>query len=236
MNIMKPIASFFILLCSTYSLSQEINQLDSNGLRQGAWKKNFKSSKSIRYEGQFEHGKEVGLFKFYKYVDEQSILSATKKFNDSNNIAEVRFYSSKGKLISEGTMKGKTFIGPWKYYHKNSDNLMRIEQYGNEGLQQGELLVYFENGTEAERSLYKDGKLYGKSYLYNENGIKIKEFYYSNDVLNGPSKFYTTSGQILIEGSYKNGKKHGIWKYYEKGKLKEEKDFTRRSKNPYKKE
>ncbi len=235
MNIMKLIASFFILLCSTYSLSQEINQLDSNGLRQGAWKKNFKGSKSIRYEGQFKHGKEVGLFKFYKYVDEQSVLSATKKFNDSNNVAEVRFYSSKGKLISEGTMKGKTFIGPWKYYHKNSDNVMRIEQYDDEGLQQGELLVYYENGNLAEKSNYKNGKLEGKSILYSEKGIKIKEFIYRDNILDGPSKYHSNKGLLIIEGNYRNGKKHGIWKYYEKGELKEEKDFTRRSKNPYKK-
>ncbi len=236
MNIMKLIASFFILLCSTYSLSQEINQLDSDSLRHGIWKKNFSGTKSIRYEGQFEHGKEVGLFKFYKYVDEQSVLTATKKFNDSNNIAEVRFYSSKGKLISEGNMNGKIYIGSWKYYHKNSDNLMRMEQYDNEGLQQEELLVYYDNGNLAEKSNFKNGKLEGKSILYSEKGIKIKEFIYRDKVLDGPSKYYSNKGLLIIEGNYRNGKKHGIWKYYEDGKLTNEKDFTRRSKNPYKKQ
>ncbi len=236
MNIMKLIASFFILLCSTYSLSQEINELDSDGLRQGTWKKNFNGTKSVRYEGQFKHGKEVGVFKFYKYVDEQSVLSATKKFNDSNNIAEVRFFSSKSKLISEGNMNGKIYIGSWKYYHKNSDNLMRMEQYDNEGLQQGDLLVYYENGNLAEKSNYKNGKLEGKSILYSEKGIKIKEFIYRDNILDGSSKYYSNKGQLIIEGNYRTGKKHGIWKYYEKGELKEEKDFTRRSKNPYKKQ
>ena len=235
MNIMKLIVSFFIVLCSNYGLSQEINKFDSNGLRHGIWKKNFSGTKSIRYEGQFKHGKEVGIFNFYKYVDEQSVLSATKKFNDSNDIAEVRFYSSKGKLISEGSMNGKIYIGSWKYYHKNSDNLMRMEQYDNEGLQQGELLVYYDNGNLAEKSNYKKGKLEGKSILYSEKGIKIKEFIYRDNVLDGLSKYYSNKDILIIEGKYRNGKKHGIWKYFEKGKLKEEKDFTRRSKNPYKK-
>ena len=61
MNIMKLIVSFFIVLCSNYGLSQEINKFDSNGLRHGIWKKNFSGTKSIRYEGQFKHGKEVGI-------------------------------------------------------------------------------------------------------------------------------------------------------------------------------
>ena len=46
---------------------------------------------------------------------------------------------------------------------------------------------------------------------------------------------YDKGGNLVLEGIYRKDKKHGIWKYYEDGKLKEEKDFTVRSKNPYKK-
>ncbi len=232
---MKDFIKILLLLIYSTSFCQVVNQFDQDGLRHGIWKKTFEGTNAIRYEGQFNHGKETGLFKFYKYIDNKSVLSATKQFNTEDDIAEVKFFSTKGKLISNGSMKGKNFIGVWTYYHKNSDAILRTEQYDNEGLQQGELLVYYENGTVAERSLYKNGKPDGKSFMYNEDGIIIKEFTYTDNVLNGPSKFYTSSGQLLIEGSYRNGKKHGIWKYYEEGILKEEKDFTRRSKNPYKK-
>ncbi len=216
--------------------SQEDNQFDTNGKRHGVWKKTFEGTKAVRYEGQFNHGKEVGLFKFYKYVSKKSVLSATKQFNDTNNIADVKFLTSKGKVISEGQMDGKKYIGEWKYYHKNSKQLLRTEHYDKAGLQQGDLLVYYEDGTVAERSNYKDGKLEGKSIWYNEKGIPVKEFIFINDELSGLSKYYTNDGELLIEGVYRNGKKHGIWKYYENGKLKEEKDFTKRSKNPYKKQ
>ncbi len=231
---MKLLLSFLLLIVSSFSFSQDINKYDSNGNRHGIWQKNFEGTKAIRYEGEFKHGKEVGLFKFYKYIDEKSVLSATKQFNDSNDIAEVKFYSSQGQVISKGKMIGKKFVGPWIYFHKNSENIMRIEEYDNLGLQQGELRVYFENGELAEKSNYLNDNLEGKSYWYNENGIKIKEFTYRNNELHGPSKYYSNSGELLIEGSYKNAKKHGIWKYYENGELKETKDFTRRSKNPYK--
>ena len=216
--------------------SQDINLLDSNGKRHGIWKKNFEGTKAVRYEGQFNHGKEVGLFKFYKYVNKKSALSATKQFNETNSFADVKFLTSKGKVISEGQMDGKKYIGEWKYYHKNSNQLLRIEQYDSNGLQQGGLLIYFENGTLAEKSFYKDNKLDGKSLWYNEKGIVVKEFIYKNDELHGLSKYYSNEGDLIVEGLYKNNKKHGIWKYYQNGKLKEKKDFTRRSKNPYKKQ
>lgn len=215
--------------------SQDINQFDSNGKRHGAWKKMFDGTKAVRYEGQFNHGKEIGLFKFYKYVKKESVLSAIKQFNDTNNKADVKFFTSTGKVISEGQMLGKKYIGEWKYYHKNSNKLLRTEQYDNNGLQQGELLVYYKNGTIAERTIYKDGKLNGLSIWYNEKGVPVKEFVFENDELHGLSKYFSNEGELLIEGAYRRGKKHGIWKYYENGQLKEEKDFTRRSKNPYKK-
>ena len=233
---MKNTILFLLLIVSSIVYSQEINQFDANGKRHGIWEKTFEGSKAVRYEGQFNHGKEVGLFKFYKYIDQKSVLSATKKFNETNYLADVKFFTSKGKVISEGQMDGKKYIGIWNYYHKNSKQLLRTEQYDKNGLQQGELLVYFENGTIAERSNYKDGKLEGKSVWYNEKGIAVKEFIFENDELHGLSKYYSNEGELLIEGVYRSGKKHGIWKYYENGKLKEEKDFTRRSKNPYKKQ
>jgi antitoxin component YwqK of YwqJK toxin-antitoxin module len=224
----------FIFIC-TLVFAQDINQNDSDGLRHGIWRKNFEGTKAVRYKGQFKHGKEIGLFKFYKYIDKKSVLSASKQFNDSNDIAEVKFYSSKGQVISKGKMIGKKFVGPWIYFHENSENVMRIEEYDILGLQQGELLVYFENGELAEKSNYLNDNLEGNSFWYNENGIKIKEFTYRNNELHGPSKYYSNSGQLLVEGYYRNGRKHGIWIYYENGKLIKKKDFTRRSKNPYKK-
>ncbi len=230
---MRNTILFILLVMSNMVFSQDINEFDDNGKRHGVWKKTFEGTKAVRYEGQFNHGKEIGLFKFYKYVNKKSALSATKQFNETNNIANVKFFTSKGKVISEGQMDGKKYIGPWKYYHKNSKQLLRTEQYDNNGLQQGELLVYYEDGTIAERSNYKDDMLEGKSVWYNEKGVPVKEFVFENDELHGHSKYFSNEGELLIEGLYKKGKKHGIWKYYQNGKLVKEKDFTRRSKNPY---
>lgn len=214
------------LFISSLTVAQPINQFDENGKRHGNWAKTFENTKVLRYEGEFFHGKEIGEFKFYKNVKDKAVLSATRLFNKENNITKVKFFTSKGKLISEGKMDGKTYIGTWKYYQKNSDNLLILESFNNLGQLDGERFVYYENGQIAEKQNYKDGKLYGVSKWYSEKNVVLKEFIYVDGELHGPSKYFNPKGELLVEGQYKRGKKDGIWKYYENGKLIQEKDFT----------
>tara|TARA_R110002096_G_scaffold147031_2_gene306460 strand:- start:14388 stop:15095 length:708 start_codon:yes stop_codon:yes gene_type:complete len=219
--------SIFLFFLNSISIfAQDINQFDANGKRHGIWKKTFDKTNVLRYEGAFLNGKEIGLFKFYKNIKNKAILTASKQFNKNNNIAEVKFYTPKGKVISEGQMDGKTYIGTWKYYQKNSEQLLILEHFDNSGNLNGERFVYYENGQIAEKQNYKEGKLDGISLWYSETGSVLKEFVYVNGELHGLSKFYNPKGMLLVEGNYKRGKKDGIWKYYENGKLKEEKDFT----------
>lgn len=224
---MKMRYSFiFFLMFSSLLFAQSINQFDANGKRDGIWKKNFESTKVLRYEGQFNHGKEIGLFKFYKHYKNKAILSATKLFNETNNIVEVTFLASNGKVISEGKMDGKTYIGTWKYYQKNSEQLLTIENYNDKGELIGERLVYYPSGQLAEKKTYSNGKLQGESFSLSERNVVLKTYIYENGELHGAAKFYNPKGELLTEGQYKRDKKHGVWKYYENGELVKEKDFT----------
>ena len=232
---MKHLVLVVMIMMSGTLLAQTLNGLDSNGKRHGKWKKNFEGTQVVRYEGEFDHGKEIGLFKFYKNIKGKSVLTATRQFNNNDDLAQVTFYASNGKVISEGLMRGRTYIGPWKYYHNNSKQLMTLEHYDNGGKLEGEKFVYYPNGQIAEKSFFKDNKLDGKALWYTEEGVLIKKYQYNMGILDGEAKFYDKSGTLVAEGVYQNDKKHGIWKYYENGELKEEKDFTVRSKNPYKK-
>jgi antitoxin component YwqK of YwqJK toxin-antitoxin module len=223
---MKKIFVVLFLLVGALVSSQTINQLDAEGNRHGIWKKYFDGTSVLRYEGEFNHGKEIGVFKYYKNVDKKASLAATKKFNETNNKTYVTFFTSKGKVVSEGEMDGKLYIGEWKYYQKNSNKLLTLENYDNEGLLDGDRFVYYENGQMAEKQFYIHGKLEGSSIWYSEKNVVLKEFNYVNGELHGLSKFYNPKGELILEGNYKRGKKDGIWKTYEKGKLIEEKDFT----------
>ncbi|KAB1067114.1 toxin-antitoxin system YwqK family antitoxin [Tamlana haliotis] len=224
---MKRIIGLLLVLMISYpTFAQEINQLDAEGKRHGVWKKNFEGTDILRYEGQFKHGKEVGLFKFYKNYKNKAILSATKQFNNSTSIAEVKFLASNGKVISEGKMDGKLHIGTWKYYQKNSEDILILEHYNNSGELTGERLVYYPNGAIAEKNNYINGKLEGTGYSYTENNTMLTKNEYENDVFHGKSEFYNAKGQLVSEGMFKNGKKIGMWKFYENGKLVEEKNFS----------
>ncbi len=223
---MKTTIVTFFMFIAHLVLGQNINQFDANGKRDGVWKKYFDNTKVLRYEGEFSHGKEIGLFKFYKNIDNKASLTATKQFNSTNNKAYVTFYTSMGKVISEGEMDGKTYIGEWKYYQKTSKNLLTLENYDEAGNLDGNRFVYYNNGQIAEKQDYKHGKLNGTSVWYSPNNTVLKEFIYVDGELDGVSKYYDSKGNLIIEGRYKNGKKHGIWNYYEDGKLVEKKDFT----------
>ncbi len=228
------ILNIFLTLILTNVRAQSINQLNDNGERHGVWKKNFEKTDQPKYEGAFENGKEVGTFKFYKLVEGKSKLSATREFlPDSDNI-NVKFFSSKGKLISEGMMKDKIYFGNWVYYQNKSKGILMTENYNDRGILEGEKLVYYENGKVAERAIYVNGAIDGISTWYSEKGTVLKEFTYNNGELHGMAKYYDSDGRMLAEGSYRNDKKYGTWKYYENGEFKEEKDYTINSKNPKK--
>jgi antitoxin component YwqK of YwqJK toxin-antitoxin module len=206
--------------------AQEINQFDADGQRHGKWSKNFEDTDQMRYQGQFDHGKEIGLFNYYKLIGKKSKLAATKEFNANDNTAQVKFLSLGGKIISEGKMTDKLFVGKWVYYHKNSDVIMTIENYNEQGELHGKKQVFYDNAQLAEEIDYVNGKMHGTSKHYAVNGVLVKSYIYENDELHGMSKHYDGNGTILIDGRYKRGKKTGVWNYYSNGKVVKQKDYT----------
>jgi len=52
-----------LLLTSLSLYAQDFNKVDENGKKNGLWKGVYETSKRPRYEGTFEHGKEIGTFK-----------------------------------------------------------------------------------------------------------------------------------------------------------------------------
>lgn len=217
---------FGIFFCSLQAFSQsDINKMDSQGQRHGVWKKTYPGTEQLRYEGVFEHGKEVGDFKFYceECKDQPSVI---KSFNDKSDIANVQYFSLKGKLISEGKMKGKERIGEWLYYHENSNQVMTREHYEN-GKLHGKLITYYPNGQITETTAYKHGLKHGEDKYYSPEGILLKNLFYHNDKLHGEATYFDGYGNVLIKGSYKNGKKHGLWQYYKDGKISLEETFPK---------
>lgn len=208
----------FTITLTRIVAQNEANKLDENGKRHGVWQKNYPNTNQLRYQGQFFHGKEVDTFKYYKLKRNKSVLSAIKVFNRENNVAEVTFMTSKGKVVSQGKMDGKNFIGKWIYYHNKTDSIMIEENYKN-GKLDGNKSIYFINGKLAESVQYNTGKLDGVSKIYSESGKLLQQSLYKNDKLDGKTTYYDVDGNIRAEGSFRANLKTGIWEYYKNGIL-----------------
>jgi antitoxin component YwqK of YwqJK toxin-antitoxin module len=205
-----------LFLVTGAPLAQEgYNQFDENGQRHGLWQKFFEGSDQLRYQGQFEHGKEVGVFKFYcSDCKEQPMV--VKDFGNGNTEARTSYYTAKGKLVSEGLMKGKQRSGEWLFYHEKGQQIMSREHY-KDGVLDGKKITYYPNGTKTEELNYQQGKIQGLAYYYGPNGALLKELNYVDDELHGKALYYDANGNVVIKGNYKRGAKHGLWEYFENG-------------------
>ncbi len=215
-----------IFSCVDAFSQSDINQMDAEGMRHGVWKKTYPETDQLRYEGTFDHGKEVGEFRFF-CEDCKEQPSVIKTFNKKDNIADVKYFTVKGKLVSEGKMKDKDRIGEWVYYHENSKEVMTRENYEN-GKLQGKVITYYPDGNKTEETDYKNGIKDGEDNYYSPDGVLLKKLLYIDDQLQGKAIYYDAYGNVVIEGYYKNGKKHGLWKYYKDGKMTLEETFPKK--------
>ncbi|WP_193703513.1 toxin-antitoxin system YwqK family antitoxin [Tenacibaculum finnmarkense] len=210
----KRIFSITVLLSVFFMTSieaQELNKIDANGNRIGAWKKLYSNGK-VRYTGQFENGKEVGIFKFYSITSSGSPIS-TKTY--VNGTATVKFYTEFGKLKSQGKMIGKKRVGKWVYYFLNGKPVSQ-ENY-KDGKLDGIFKNYYPNGNLTQELHYLKGKKNGISKTFTDSAILIEETLYVNGKLEGKATYYDLKGGIKEEGMYKNGKRVGKWEFYMDG-------------------
>lgn len=208
----------FLLFSTHFIIAQgDFNKVDEKGKKHGAWKGFYADSKRQKYEGTFEHGKEVGLFSFYDDTKAKSII-ATREFNATDNSAYTIFYDQAKNKVSEGKVINKLFDGEWKYYHKASKTIMTVENYKN-GKLEGLRSVYYPSGKIAEETNYKNNVKDGVYKNFSENGIVLEESIYKNNEYNGIAIFKDTQGNMASKGAFINGKKSGIWQFFGNGKL-----------------
>jgi antitoxin component YwqK of YwqJK toxin-antitoxin module len=202
---------------SLAALAQDINKVDEQGNKHGPWKGVHAESKRPRYEGTFEHGKEVGVFKYFDDTKAGTVI-ATREFNPKDNSAYTIFYNQKNKKVSEGKVVNKLHEGVWKYYHLNSDIVMTLENYKN-GKLDGVRKVFYPAGELAEETTYINGIMEGPHKKYAVNGKLLESVTYKKGEIDGIATFYDGNGNIVSKGPFANGVKNGLWEFFEGGKL-----------------
>ncbi len=202
------------VVASFTAFGQKINKLDSQGRRTGIWKKYYENG-DIRYEGEFKNGKEIGTFSFYNQGS--SYPAIVKTFSNTSDTASVKFYN-KTRVKTKGKMVGKKRVGKWIYYFADGQRVFSEENYKN-GLLDGVVKNYYDNGNVTEETFYKEGKKHGTSKIYTEEGILIEDVIYVDGKLNGLGKYYDLKGVIKEKGMYENGARKGKWEYYIDGEV-----------------
>jgi antitoxin component YwqK of YwqJK toxin-antitoxin module len=151
------ILTFIIIITLTGNIlaQDSINRYDKAGKRHGLWIKKYPNG-NIRYKGQFIHGKETGVFRFYS-PDNPKHPIAEKEHSQSEDLIYVTFYQKNGKKESEGKMKGKKRTGKWTYYFADGKTILSTEEY-QEGKLNGIQKTYYRNGKIAKEVHYKNGK------------------------------------------------------------------------------
>jgi len=219
---MKSIISiFFLVLISLNSIAQtDINKLDDKGNKHGKWIGVYPDSKRPRYEGVFNHGKEIGIF---KYLDDTKAITviATRTFKENTTEAYTVFYDQNGFIVSQGNTVNKLKEGEWTFYHYSSKDIMSTEVYLNDKLN-GLKKVFYKSGGLAEEVQYVKDFQNGIYKKYAENDVVLEESNYLNGEYHGKINISDASNISTIQGQYKNGRAVGVWKYFTNNKLEKE--------------
>lgn len=82
------------------------------------------------------------------------------------------------KNIKFNSFEFKNGIAKW--YYKNG-NLMKLQEYKDDSIENGTYLFYYPNGVLEDSSQLSNGKFHGRRYLYFKNGVLQKITTYIND-------------------------------------------------------
>ncbi|WP_269222191.1 hypothetical protein [Flavobacterium sp. IMCC34518] len=224
-----------VSLCFQTAFSQEeTNPLDDKGNKHGVWKGFYQESGRPRYEGTFEHGREIGVFNFFDDTKAKSVI-ATRTFNAKENSCYTIFYDQNKNVVSEGKEVNKWREGPWKYYHKSSKSIMTLENY-KKGKLEGIRTVYYPSGKIVDETIYKNGLKEGVYKKYSEKGIVLESSFFKNGEYEGEAIYKDPNDLVIAKGIFKNGKKVGMWQFFVNGKLTSQENMDKPKKPQFKKD
>lgn len=196
---------FSLTLLSSFA---QVNQKDANGKRHGKWEKFYNNGK-LRYQGQFNHGKETGIFKFYF---ESGDIQAVNHFRGKTGICYSYQFGGDSILAAEGKYVDSKRDSIWTFYDLEG-NIVAKENYKN-GKQHGLTETYFADGKVAEFFNYQNGDRSGEWKQFYENGRPKARGQYVNGSLSGEVMYYHPSGKLSAKGNYIKGLMHGNWYFF----------------------
>src|SRR5687767_2250872 len=128
-------------------LTDSINAMDNNGLKQGRWVINNKNHKLANCpdaakveEGEYKDNKKVGTWKAY-YCNGK--VKNELIYVNGRPSGFARFYYENGVLEEEGMWENNRWVGQYKRYHENGQ-LSQEFKYNASGTREGTQKYYYE--------------------------------------------------------------------------------------------
>ncbi len=154
--------------------------------------------------------------KITEYYSQDSLIS--KKYVDGHYKG---YYSNKGNLKSEGTIKDNKLEGTWTYYLEDGNTIKQTIDYAN-SLFNGFRKDYYETGELQALISLKDGKKDGQAIYYYKNGEVKESKIYKEGIENGRLFKYFEDGSIQYSGTFWEGKEIDTsTTYFPSGKIKQ---------------
>lgn len=206
-----PIIFAILLGFPLFTISQDFNQIDDLGRKQGKWRKTYANG-AVKYEGQFRDDQPYGEFNYY-YPDAK--LQAVTRFSDDGIIARTITYHENGQPMAEGKYVNQLRDSTWNLYSDVDGSLVMKENY-KKGKLEGKSILYFPGKDQAaEITNYQMDIKEGPFIKYFPDGKLMSEGTYKNDQLEGNYIVYYDNGKTEIKGKYKNGIQVGKWQYFD---------------------
>lgn len=213
---MKNLSTVFLSMFLSLGLFAQINQVDSQGRKQGKWAKKYERKSVLQYEGQFKDDIPVGKF-VYKYPNDR--IKAIIIHGENSTRSEAYMYHENGKLMSFGIYRNQIKDSIWTHYGP-SERLSFKETYVDGKLHGLKTIYYVPEQLQDKRTVimqtltYQNDVLDGPTSEFFPDGIKKMDGKYKNNALDGVVNKYHPNGQKQFVLRFKNQKKHGWWLTY----------------------
>lgn len=212
----RSVTIILIFLIALTGFSQEYNQVDSKGRKQGEWRKVYEGKNVYMYKGQFKDDKPVGKF---TYFYDNGKVKAVIDHGDGSGRSEAFFYHPNSKLMSYGIYRNLKKDSVWLSFGP-SGKLSNKTTYKNDSID-GVMTIYFvtedPNDTRqivSEVYNYVNGKREGDYVRYFISGVVMEKGKYVNNRKDGIWEEFHPNGKRAMLKRYKNGVEHGWWVVY----------------------
>ncbi len=190
-------------------LNTKVNEVDSEGRKQGFWKV-YDVNGKLKFKGNFKDDIPFGEFIYY-YPGEQ-IKAVSYIFNNGKE-SRTKIYHKNGILIAEGKYLNRKKDSIWHYY-SDFDGVLLSEDVYKDNVKAGVWKTFFPDGSVMEEINYKDDQKNGKWIQYYSDGLVKLKATYIDGKLQGLMTVYHLNKEVNISGTYKENLKNGVWMYF----------------------